>query len=574
MAFSPEFIVLRFRTPFLMALLVAFITFSMLGVGPIAGAASPTTAHGNWIKNIVTFNTYGQFSVNETLYQTTNSTSSLSSFTLGFPSAFRGHITDINIQGHSGNASLAVSESTSTGVNQTVSMSVSISPALQAGVNASIKVGFYVLNTFKSVADGNYSAPVLFSPAVNIPLDKIVTSIVLPYLTTHIVDPTPMMKAGFSHTVGTNATLETWDYGGSNVSNAIRSGNVTIFSNPQSSGALDFTHLTRQLSISANGQVLVTDTLNIKNFGENTIYSLSYSPLTNASSLTALPDTEPPISNLASIPINGGILDLNVTGQAIQPDSSVSLVYQYPLGQRYWNYSNGDYNVKIPTTAPISAIIDQYSITSTSAPGVLVSGNQLSLSGYNVSSIPGTADLSYHLGIASAFGSALPVAGLLFIAVFIGAIVFRPKQESKEDSGSTFDALAKAVEDKVSGTNEILSELKSKGNAVARNDLIVSRSRIDDFRIKTNSKVGTLRTQLTSTTAGVQAGFNEVLATDREFDRVVKDILNNYDQLISKRMKEDTFSRLQHNNERRLQGITNSLLDRIHDLREEYESES
>jgi len=39
-------------------------------------------------------------------------------------------------------------------------------------------------------------------------------------------------------------------------------------------------------------------------------------------------------------------------------------------------------------------------------------------------------------------------------------------------------------------------------------------------------------------------------------------------------MKEDTFSRLQHNNERRLQGITNSLLDRIHDLREEYESES
>ncbi len=424
------------------------------------------------------------------------------------------------------------------------------------------------------MADGNYSAPILFSPAVSIPLDKIVTSIVLPYLTTHIVDSNPMMAAGFSHTVGTNATLETWDYSGTNVSDVVRSSNVTIFSDPQSSGAVDFTRVTRQLSLSANGQVLVTDTLDLKNLGENTIYSLSYSPLSNASSLTALPNTEPPISNLASIPISGGVLDLNATEQAIQADSSVSLVYQYPLGQRYWNYSNGEYQISIPTAAPFDAIVDEYSITSSSAPGVLVTGNQLSLTGFNTTMIQGNADLSYHLGIASAFGSALPIAGMLFIAVFIGAIVFRPKQEAKDDSGNTFDALARTVEDKVSGTNEILSELRTKGNAVLRNDLIVARSRIDDFRIKTNSRVGSLRTQLTGATAGVQAGFNEVLATDREFDRVVKDMLNNYEQLISKRMKEDTFSRLQHNNERRLQGMTNSLIDKIHDMREEYEEES
>jgi hypothetical protein len=38
-------------------------------------------------------------------------------------------------------------------------------------------------------------------------------------------------------------------------------------------------------------------------------------------------------------------------------------------------------------------------------------------------------------------------------------------------------------------------------------------------------------------------------------------------------MKEETFSRLQQSNERRLQSVMNSLLDQIHDLREEYESE-
>ncbi len=564
-----------------MAFLVAFITFSFLPVAFSNATTSPGTVHGNWINSTVTFNTYGQFSVNETLYQTINSTNSLSSFTLGFPQAFQGHIADLEVRGQTGNSSVSVSESTGVGPNQTVTMSLSISPALPAGQNSSVELGFYVLNTFVSVADGNYSAPILFSPAVSIPVDYVVSAIVLPYLTTHIVDPNPMMAAGFSHTVGTNATLETWNYSGNNVSSVLRYNNVTIYSDPQSSGAIDFTKIIRQLSLSPNGQVIVTDTLNLKNNGENTIYSLDYSPLTNASALTAVPNTEPPISNLGTISISGGVLDLNGSGtisspdEAIQPDSAVSLVYQYPLGQQYWNYSNGEYHVSIPNSAPIDAIIDQYSISSSSAPGVLVDGNQLSLSGVNTTTISGpNATLTFHLGIASAFGSALPAAGLLFIAVFIGAVVFRPKQESKEDSGSIFDTLSRAIEDKVSGTNEILSELKTKGNAVARNDLIVARSRIDDFRIKTNSKVGTLRAQLTGATAGVQAGFNEVLATDREFDRVVKDMLNNYEQLITKRMKEDTFTRLQHNNERRLQGITNSLIDRIHDLREEYEEEA
>jgi len=125
----------------------------------------------------------------------------------------------------------------------------------------------------------------------------------------------------------------------------------------------------------------------------------------------------------------------------------------------------------------------------------------------------------------------------------------------------------------VSGTNELLSDLKVKGSNITRNELTVSRSRIDDFRIKANSKIASLRAQLSSSTVAIQTGFNDVLATDRDFDRVVRDILNNYDQFISRKLKEETFQRLQQSNERRLQNITNTLLDRIHDLREEYETE-
>ncbi len=441
-------------------------------------------------------------------------------------------------------------------------------------MNSSVSLGFYVLNTFKNIASGNYTVPILFSPGVNIPLDKIVTSIVLPYLTTHIADPTPMQKAGFSHTVGTNATLETWDYTGSNVSSAVRSGNVTVFSNPQSSGALDFIFIGRQLSVNSNGQIIVQDTFNIRNNGANTLDSISYQPLTNSTTITLVPNSQPPLVNLSPITVGAGELNLNSTGQAIQPNSSASLVYQYPLGQQYWNSSGGSYIVSIPTSSPINAIIDRLEISTSTVSGITISGGDLSRTAYNTTTIPGgPAVFTYHLGIASAFGAALPIAGLMFIGVFIGAVVFRPRLKSKEDSDTTFDALTKAVEDKVSSTNEILSELKARGSAVSRNELSVARTRIDDFRIKTNSKIASLRAQLTASTVAIQTGFNEVLASDRDFDRVVRDILNNYDQFITRKMKEETFQRLQQSNERRLQNITNALLDRIHDLREEYETE-
>ncbi|MDA4130761.1 MAG: hypothetical protein OK457_08330 [Thaumarchaeota archaeon] len=567
---------LRVKAHFFLPLILAILllgTFASFAWGPTFAATS-SIVHSDWVKNIVTFNTYGQFKVNETLYQTSNSTSSLSSVTFGFPSSFVGHVAALSTSGRSGSSSIAVTSSTGIS-NNTLAITLSFSPALQAGVNSSVGIGFYVMDSFKPVSNGNFSVPILFSPAVSLPLDKIVTSIVLPYLTTHIADPIPMQKAGFSHTVGTNATLETWDYSGTNVSNSIRSGFVTVFSNPQSSGALEFLYANRQLSIGATGQVIVQDTLKIKNLGFNTLYSLSYQPLTNSSTVTAVPNSQPPLSNLATITISGGDLGLNSTGQAIHPNSSVSLVYQYPLGQQYWSFSNGNYNVSIPTTAPISAVMDDFQITSVAASGIVISGGPLSLQVFNNTLIPtGQAQFTYRIGIASAFGSALPIAGLMFIAIFLGAIVFRPSSKNKEDSSSTFDALTKAVEDKVSSTNEILSELKAKGASLSRNELTVARSRIDDLRIKTNSKIASLRAQLAASTVAVQTGFNEVLASDREFDRVVRDILNNYDQVISRKMKEDTFQRLQQSNARRLQGITNALLDKVHDVREEYESES
>ncbi|MGI0084875.1 MAG: hypothetical protein ACREBQ_07320, partial [Nitrososphaerales archaeon] len=122
----------------------------------------------------------------------------------------------------------------------------------------------------------------------------------------------------------------------------------------------------------------------------------------------------------------------------------------------------------------------------------------------------------------------------------------------------------------VSGTNDILTELKGRGENISRNDLIATRSRIEELRSKTGGRFTSLRSQLGQTSVEVQATMNLVAATDREFDRAVKDLLNNYDQFISKRMKADTLAKVQQNTERRIQHLANSLLDTLHDLNREY----
>jgi hypothetical protein len=566
---------MRLRAPFLVSLAVFLALGSILPLAIPSHAASSTSASGYWLKNTVNFNIYGQFVVNETVHETPSATSGITSVTFGFPINYEGHIAAMSSSATSGGTTSQTSVSTSVS-NNTLLLTESVQPGLAAGVNGSVNLGFYVLDSYKILNGSNYNAPIVFNPSVNLPMDSAVSAIILPYTTERIVNSTIMSNFGFSHTVGANTTLETWNFNETNVTSSVRWGEVNVYATPSSAGSLDFTNINRQISVDATGKVTVEDTITIHNSGLNTFSTLDYSPLTNSSTLTVLPSSDPPLSNVATATITSGQLDLTSTGavsKAVEGNSSETIVLQYPLGQQYWSYSNGVYDVNIPATSPISALIGRFTISSTASSGVVFIGAHPTLSGTNTTTLGSNLKLSYRMGIASGFGSALPLAGIMFIAVFAAAVVFRPKKEAAEDIG-IFDAMVKDLEDKVSGTNDILSELKSKKLNVVRNDLTIARARIEEFRQKSYSRLSSMRSQLPALTSAVQTQLNEVFANDREFDRVVREILNNYDQFISKKMKEDTFLRVQQTSERRMQQATNTLLDSVHDLREEYESES
>ena len=569
---------MRSKTPILVALLLLSVTAICTTPASPFHSSGQSISTGYNLVSMQTFNQYGQFSVNETLTGGENSTS-LSSITFGFPASFSSHL--VSLSSYASLGSSAVQTTTSSRLtNDSLFVTISFERDL-GGQNCSAGLGFWVLDSLTSVNNaGNYTGQALASPSVNLRLDTLNSTIDFPHQTTYVSNITTMQNAGFASstvyfTTPPAGQTQAWENVTRNITPSLKSLTISIYSDPSTTGVLDFHSITRQITVGSSGQILVKDTLNIQNLGLNTISALSFTPLTTAGIITVVPSNDPPLSNIKSVAISGDQLSLNSTNQQIQPESSATLIFQYPLADLYWNVTNGVYSISIPTSAPVDAIVDNYQLFSSIVPGVILIGHQISLNGTFSSQIGASpTTLEFRVGLASASSTTLPIAVILFVAVFFAGLVFRPRSEETVDVGSTFDNLIRTLEDKVSSTNDLLSELQLRGAYVARNELVVARSRIDEVRAKSTSRISTIRSQLPQTVStSVQVGLNEILAYDREFDRVVRDILNNYDQLVSKRMKEDTFARVQQSNNRRLQSTTNSLVDRVHDLREEYESE-
>jgi hypothetical protein len=547
---------------------------------------------GTVLVNSENFNDYGQFGINDTLIVGRNSTQSISSVTFGFPSVYNGHIFAESATLNNG-PPLNSSSITGSVANNVLQITVAISSSLSSSNPGNVSLRFYVVGVYtsqnttsQSCTTCYYLAPMVLYPSVNINSSSLSLNSNITFPDPSITKPSSnstsaLDKLGFSsQTTGSFFRLYN-----STTLNSQTSGyasnphwaNVSIGSSSTNAGVVDFQSIDRSISVGSSGNLIVKDSFLIANRGPNTLSSLDFSVLTGngSSTVTILPSGQPLLSNAQTTTATSGVLDvLSASGNTIEPNATTFIVIQYNLGQQYWSQSGGTYTAKIPLSVPVNAIVDNFQISYNVPSGFVTLQSPHNVDLTNTHGQSGTATLSYRAGIGSSYVFVLPVAAFLFLAVFVAALVFKPRGEKvAEEVETTLSTLVKAVEDKVSGTNDILSELESKGTSVSRIDLSTARTRIEDLRSKSSGRFGTIRTELGTAGSASAAALNQVATDDREFDRAVKDLLNTYDQFISRRMKQDSFSRSQQNNERRLQRITNSLLDGLQNLRREYEQE-
>jgi hypothetical protein len=324
------------------------------------------------------------------------------------------------------------------------------------------------------------------------------------------------------------------------------------------------------ITISANGNPVVRDTLSFKNDGTAQLSTLTVAPLTSSSTqITMVPPSSPPLLSPVSVGLISDGIDLtnSALGLAVASGANLTISYEYPLAQRFYNVSGGVVSLSIPTSPPIAAFVKSCSIGFSFPPGVrLVRGSPQTLSNVTPFQV-GTAIMSYSLSVGWALGSGVPIASLLFVLVLAGLFAARTgmgaeEEEEEESATERVTDMIKAFEEKTSLINGLFEEIPTaEPSELGKTYFDELRVRLDTFRGRALQRLNDMKQK--STTQKFFELLNQIHNTEREVDRAARDMLNLYEQFYTKRMRKEVFDRLLPNYKKRLEKALNQLSDEL-----------
>ncbi len=522
--------------------------------GSLAQGSSVVTLSNQYI-----IGRYGFAVINETV--TFNNTSSAtvqipSPLRVGLPTAIASRLTgDYSVTGNG--FSLI-----SAGLNGSDFL-FSVTPnqaTLQPGTASSFSVKGLAKN-IANVTSSALSIVILRSPSTNFGVDILKVTIQMPSST--FLSPIP---AGFaSGTVGglpsyKNSTTPSKTLSASGISASV-----------QQQSAMDFYPLhvfaaKRTITASSNGTPEVQDFLSLKNVGTLAISSLRLSLLTASPSVTVVPSGSPPLLNPTLATLTSGAIAL--TGAPFQspvaPGRNFTATILYNLQSSDFSTSGGQVSITIPRTPPIAAPVDTYTLTMSLPNGLRATQVQTKVLQDASPLTQGTSNFAYSITLGWASDRAIPAASVIFFAALIGFFISSQKtEETEEEEGDMSEHasdLVKAFEAKTDLINglfeQIQKEDKSNLNKAYFDEL---RSRLDAFRSRALQRLNEAKQK--SATKKFLALLNQLHDAEREVDRASKDMLNLYEQYYMKRMREETFQKLQPNYNKRLGSAVNHLSD-------------
>jgi hypothetical protein len=293
--------------------------------------------------------------------------------------------------------------------------------------------------------------------------------------------------------------------------------------------------------------------------------------------VTVLPPAVPRLLNPARVKLDKFGIALSTTsiGASVNPNMNYTLVYQYPLPQKYYSTSGGQITLDLPTTSPIGAFVNSYVIGFSLPVGVKVVHEPPSAF-FNVDPAPwktGSFTMTYRLSVGWAVGQGVPAASAVFVLLLIGLYVSRTRmtemEETEEESSTErASAMIKAFDEKTSLINALWPEVAAADpNELDRAYFDELRGRLDAFRSRALQRLNEVKQK--STTQKFFDLLNQIHTTEREVDRATKDKLNLYEQYYTRRMRKEVFDRLLPQYSKRLEKALNQLSDELHVVQRE-----
>lgn len=354
--------------------------------------------------------------------------------------------------------------------------------------------------------------------------------------------------------------------------------NLTLQANPPESElyAILVNKAVREIEVNEFGEVFVHEKITLTNLGTTELKKLKLNYLVDdLTSVTVEPAGDPPETNSFEVTLFGNVLDLssgNFLDRSVEKEESFTLHIKYKVNELI-NAKDGLIELKIPNKLPIDAVIDLY-LVKLKLPTGSKAINYEPLVIKNASRVDEIEKkeivFSYSISPAWVAEAAFPVATFIFLACFTFIYTFRFKGEEEKKVERLVIELSKAYEDKVETTSSVVLDLIERGfERVSRRRLNEVRRRLEEIRVTTNAKVTELNIGKLRLSDEVRRLLNLVTSTDRDFDKVVRDLTNLYDMYLARRVKIDVAQKLLREQRRRLESISSNLLERLRLLRRE-----
>jgi len=505
----------------------------------------------------------GYVVVNETLTFANNGTSTLQipAVQLGIPDSIASHSVGFEVSSND------VYSKTSTDNGSITTFTITPgSPTLAAGSSSSVSLKSYfsgMLN-ITAGASGNLTALVLLSPSLNLKVNTLERQVQVPSEGAVKGLPSVFVAAPAP-------TFELYSSTESNVTASIQTQSVTISETSQTAWQpVQVYSVIRTILPASNGVPQVEDKVTLRNLASYAITNLPVSLLASGvTNVTIVPSSSTPLIDPTPVTLTDGALniaDAPFQGQ-IQAGDNFTFAMVYGLPKTDFSTSGDTVSVAIPNTLPIQAITQNYTVTMALPSGMHADGATSKVVTNATEIIPGTVTLQYTISPGWAAGQAVPAATLLFAAAFI-ILAFRRTQtvaeeEEEEEDEELSDLLAdliKALEEKISLFQQFQTDVAQKAQGtVPRGDFNKIKNELDALKLRATNSLNAMRQAAES--QKYLGLLNQLQEAERAEDRAAKDLLNLYDQYQSKRMREDTFSRLLPSYKKRLDSATNHLSD-------------
>jgi len=441
---------------------------------------------------------------------------------------------------------------------------------IQPNETATISVKFYLVKTFSLVSveetELNYSASIPLVPALNLPIKQVNSSLSLPPLIIFASQPEK-----FKEIVDKRA-IHTLIGNFSNVAQGFsRTEKVTISTLENIYFALlEFTEAKRELILSSLGNIMVRDTITMINYDNRNISKLKPSLLTNDfKSILIIPPLTNPFSNPLS-DANIGQVDL---GTNLTKGERYTVTLEYPINSLdFVKAKDGLFELSLPLKTPIDGVVYDYTVKVTHPEGFFAY-SKTEESKVNASPLDGEQKIDFRLGLAWASKDIMPVASFIFIAVLAAFIIGKPfiKGELKEIVIRAREYI-ESFEEKITATKELIDLYKKRQlNQISKIEFKTTRQLLEERRSKATIKINELRPKLISLQPSIQEPLSEIGDLHRDYDRAVKELINLYEQLFTKKVKVEAFDRLLPIHQRRVDDARESLLNSIDTLRREVE---